>query len=75
LSSSKPEIYAERRLETHAYGSCTFSTARVYRTNLHRHVPAVLGGHALQAISRDECRTRRVPREEVRRERRAPTQS
>jgi integrase len=49
--------YAEGWVETHADQACKFSTARVYRTNLNRHIVPVLGDKPVTAISRMDCRT------------------
>jgi integrase len=49
--------YAEGWIETHANQACKFSTARVYRTNLNRHIVPLLGDKPVTAISRMDCRT------------------
>ena len=49
--------YAESWVETHAKQACKFSTTRVYRTNLNRHILPVLGDRPVATISRMNCRT------------------
>jgi integrase len=49
--------YAKSWVETHAQQACKFSTARVYRTNLNRHILPVLGDRPVATISRMDCRT------------------
>jgi integrase len=49
--------YATGWVETHAGQACKFSTARVYRSNLDRHIIPVLGDKPVTAISRMDCRT------------------
>ena len=49
--------YVERWVETHVNQVCKFSTARVYSTNLKRHILPVLGDRPVTAISRLDCRT------------------
>jgi integrase len=50
------EDYATRWLDNHAGQACKFSTARIYETNLRRHVFPVLGSKAVGALSRSDCR-------------------
>jgi len=49
--------YADTWLKTHASQACKFSTARVYRTNLKRHIYPVIGATAIGAVTRGDCRT------------------
>ena len=44
--------YAESWVETHAKQACKFSTTRVYRTNLNRHILPILGDRPVATISR-----------------------
>src|SRR5206468_6154830 len=57
IPSTMFQSYAKGCVETHASQACKFSTARVYRSNLDRHIIPVLGGKPVTAISRMDCRT------------------
>jgi integrase len=50
------QSYAKGWVETHASQACKFSTTRVYRSNLDRHIIPVLGDKRVTAISRMDCR-------------------
>lgn len=50
------QAYGETWLKTHAGQACKFSTARVYESNLTRHIFPVLGAKALSSVTRGDCR-------------------
>ncbi len=51
------EQYALGWLDTHAGQACKFSTARIYGTNLRRHIFPVLGEKPVSTLCRTDCRT------------------
>ena len=51
------EVYGRRWLKEHAKQVCKFSTERIYRLNLTKHIFPVLGSKPLTTIGRADCRT------------------